>query len=96
VKHDFLKAKRADKGLQPGVAVDDIKLSFFKMICVGILLGAGKRAEKAHTFERLVNAEAAETISWCDREMIDAINSIVFIGTILICEVTQLYYSHPD
>lgn len=55
IKHDFLKARRVDGLLVPCDTTDNIKLSYFKMMCVGILLGAGKRIDKAHMFERLVN-----------------------------------------
>jgi acetylglutamate kinase len=59
-------------------------------MCVGIVHGAGKRVDKSLMFERLVNEQADEIIQWTDKEMIDAINNVTFISTILSQEVSDI------
>ena len=83
LKHEFLRAQRND-GLMVQEKTDNIKLSFFKMLVVCFLYGAGKPANKANTLERIVNEEENPQITWTDKEMIDAINHSVFISTIMI------------
>jgi len=50
---------------------------------------AGTAQMKAQVFEQLVNPSENKMIFWKDSKLIDAVNAIVFMSTILIKEVDR-------
>lgn len=82
-----MQAARSDGGVDTPEGANDLKLSLFKLLCLNVMHSAGYVQLKVQVFERLVNPEGEKQIFWSDKKVIDAVNFIVFMSTIMIKQV---------